>query len=185
VAAAEIARLDGERSALQVELSMFSGTAQHCQALRQKKAEYTSDVSKFDQLLQDVAAHQQAVHSKVAERRKEAAERKSQEEQLKEEHSAIQQTLAAQEFTPLQIQSMSQQQHSHLHTERLHQTRTSHLTLSYSPTPLSLVSPAVSAPAADDAGGACGVGAAEEPTAGPHLHTSLPALRCTPPPLTD
>ena len=112
-ASADIARLDAQRSALQGELSLFASTGQHCQALRQKKAEYSSDVSKFEQLLKDVAAHQLAVHAKAADRRQEAAEKAAQEEQLREEQAAIATTLAAQEFTPLQIQSMSTDASTH------------------------------------------------------------------------
>ena len=84
-----------------------------CAVLRVKKAEYASDVLKFETLISDVTQHLQAVQQKVQERQAEASEKQQQESGLREEQRLIQHTLAAQEFTPLQIQSMSSTHHTH------------------------------------------------------------------------
>ena len=107
-AAEEIARLDARRSCLLGELSAQQAAASTCAALTRKRAEYTSDVAKFERLISDVTAHLAAVNDKLRERQAEAADRKEHEDRLRAEQQQIAATLAAQEFTPLQIQSMSQ-----------------------------------------------------------------------------
>ena len=106
----ELTTMESRRQELAAETEVHRVMARQVAELQQRKANFASDKERFLVYKGEMEAHLSHQNEKAATRQAEVEERQRREAELKREQAELNEVIANQEFTPLQLQSMLHQQ---------------------------------------------------------------------------
>ena len=106
----ELTTMESRRLQLAAEGEAHRVLARQVAELRQRRANFESDKERFLVYKAEMEAHLSHQNDKATTRQAEVEERQRREAELKKEQAALNEAIACQEFTPLQLQSMLHQQ---------------------------------------------------------------------------